>query len=433
MLMTVLDLMITAYQGILLIHVIRRQFEQRQHSFVYEVISVIAFVAFFAIIQYLSIPVPEVFVAIIPFLYMKTTSHVRGITCGLWTILDVFLLLGTLTLVSGFFDMQIDMSGNVLVATDEIRVIYYFAGTAAVTVVFNIAARFSKVTNVISRIETLLFILTLLLSLFINECFFHARLTGNEDVSLLYGSACSFAVMILTMILYERLTETIKKKRQIELTAQTAQLVTEHQEELKSIYTHMLSEQHDLRHRVAAAEEILSSTIISPEQHREVLSLLSSPCQPWMPFTGCIAVDAIIKAKLTVMEKENISFELHEYPLLSLPISEQNFCMLIGNLLDNAIEGVLRLPTDHVSKHIYLSFSKVWDMLFITCSNDANPEYIKRRGDDFISSKEHPERHGFGIKSIRQIVNDAGGNVDFDFRQEKFIVEIMLGDTALCS
>lgn len=65
MLMTVLDLMITAYQGILLIHVIRRQFEQRQHSFVYEVISVIAFVAFFAIIQYLSIPVPEVFVAIV--------------------------------------------------------------------------------------------------------------------------------------------------------------------------------------------------------------------------------------------------------------------------------------------------------------------------------------------------------------------------------
>lgn len=433
MLMTVLDLLITAYQGILLTHVIRRQFEQRKHSFIYEVIHIFAFIAFFAIIQYLFIPVPEVFVIVIPFLYMKTTSHARNIACLLWAILDVFLLLGTLTLVSGFFDMQIDMNGTVLNASDETRVIYYFVGTAAVTVVFNIAARVSKATNVISRIETLLFIITLLLSLFINECFFHARLTGNEDKSLLFGSACSFAVMILTMILYERLTETTRKKRHIELSAQTAQLVTEHQEELKSIYTHMLSEQHDLRHRVAAAEEILSSAIINPEQHREILSLLSSTYQPHIPLTGCIAVDAIIKAKLTVMEKASISFEIHEYPLLPLPISEQNLCMLIGNLLDNAIEGVLRLPTDHNSRHIDLSFSKVWDMLFISCSNDANPEYIKRRGDDFVSSKEHPERHGFGIKSIRQIVDDAGGNIDFYFRQEKFIVEIMLGGNPSCS
>lgn len=234
------------------------------------------------------------------------------------------------------------------------------------------------------------------------------------------------------MVLYDRLTEATQRKRQMELAAQTAQLVAEHQEELKSIYTYMLAEQHDLRHRVAAAEEILSSGNISPDQRTEALELLKTSEQPRLFVTGCIAVDAILKAKLTVMENAGISFELNEYPLLPLPISEQDFCMLLGNLLDNAIEGVMRLPAACSSRNIRLSFSKVWDMLFITCVNDANPETIKQKGNEYISSKEHPERHGFGLKSLKKIVEDAGGNIDIEIKQNKFSVEIMLGGTKSC-
>lgn len=429
MLMIALDLLITAYQGSLLIHVIKCQFRQKPHSFLYEVVSVCAFVGFFAIIQYLNFPIPEVYVAIILFLYIKLTSQQRFFVCALWTILDVFLLLGTLTLVSGLFDLQIDINGNVLEGSTETRIIYYFVGTAAVTVVLNIAAKFSRTANVISQIETFLFILTLLLSFIINECYFYARLSGNENISLLIGSACSFSVMILTMVLYERLTEATKKKHQMELAAQTAQLVSEHQEELKSIYMNMLAEQHDLRHRIAAAEEILTNSItISREQHEEALSLLTYRDPPRLYFTGCIAVDAIIKAKLTAIENVGGSFELIECPLPPLPISEQNFCMLLGNLLDNAIEGISRLPSTCTSRHIRLSFSKIWNILFVSCVNDADSRSISKQGDDFVSSKEHPERHGFGIKSMKKIVQDAGGNIDFDFKHDKFIVEIMFGE-----
>lgn len=432
MLMIALDLLVTAYQGILLAYTIKRQFERFHSSAIYDAAFVVAFVSFFAVIQYLNIPIPEFCVTLILFLYMKVASRERSIVCALWSILDVFLLLGTLTLVSGLFDLQITLNGNVLEATEETRIIYFFVGSAAVTVVLNIAAKFSKAANIISKTETILFIFTLLLCFLINECFFLARLSGHADASLLIGSACSFAVMVLTMVLYDRLTEATQRKRQMELAAQTAQLVAEHQEELKSIYTYMLAEQHDLRHRVAAAEEILSSGNISPDQRTEALELLKTSEQPRLFVTGCIAVDAILKAKLTVMENAGISFELNEYPLLPLPISEQDFCMLLGNLLDNAIEGVMRLPAACSSRNIRLSFSKVWDMLFITCVNDANPETIKQKGNDFISSKEHPERHGFGLKSLKKIVEDAGGNIDIEIKQNKFSVEIMLGGTKSC-
>lgn len=101
-------------------------------------------------IQYLHLPIPDSLAILIPFLYIKCTSHERLMTCVLWTLLDGFLFLGTLTLVSSLFDIQIGVNGGVLAASDETQMIYNFAGNAALTVVFNIAARFGKVDHIIS-------------------------------------------------------------------------------------------------------------------------------------------------------------------------------------------------------------------------------------------------------------------------------------------
>lgn len=432
MLMIALDLLLTIYQGALLIYVMKKQFVQRPHSILYEVSGILSFTFFLLLIQYLHLPIPDSLAILIPFLYIKCTSHERLMTCVLWTLLDGFLFLGTLTLVSSLFDIQIGVNGGVLAASDETQMIYNFAGNAALTVVFNIAARFGKVDHIISFKETFLFILMLLLCFMMNECFFIARLSGHEGNVLLIGSACSFVVMILTMVLYERLTETTRKQRQSELEAQTARLVTEHQEELKGIYKNMLAEQHDLRHRVAAAEEMLSSAMINDEDRRHVLELLKKSDHPKPFITGNVAVDAILKAKSTVMENAGIAFEFVEYSLTSLPISEQNFCMLLGNLLDNAIEGVMRLPASSSSRGIRLAFSKVWSMLFITCTNDVDETKLKRCGEDFLTTKEHPELHGFGTKSMKKIVAESGGTIEFEVGQGKFTVHIMLAGSAPC-
>ena len=432
MIMIALDLLLSCYQGILLIYLLRKQFSQVSHSFLYEFFSVLAIVIYFSIIQYFHISIPDTLVLFIPLIYIKLTSDESWISCVLWTVLDDLLFIGTLTLVSGLFNIQIGLNGSVLSASKETIMFYSISSNAILTVVSNVAARFGKAENIISRKETSLFILMLVLCLVVNECFFSARLLENEHNILLIGSACSFAVMILIMVLYERLTETTRKQRMAELEAQTTQIVAQHQDELKSIYKNMLAEQHDLYHRVTAVEELLSSSKIAEIDRRQVLSMLKKTDQPDLIITGNIAVDAILKAKSTIMKNAGITFEFVEYPLNPLPISERSFCMLLGNLLDNAIEGVMRLPASNPTRTIYLSFSKVWEMLFISCTNDADEKKIKRCGSEFVSTKEHPELHGFGTKSMKKIVSDAGGTIDFNIEHGKFSVEIMLGGDASC-
>ena len=432
MIMIALDLLLSCYQGILLIYLLRKQFSQVSHSFLYEFFSVLAIVIYFSIIQYFHISIPDNLVLFIPLIYIKLTSDESWISCVLWTVLDGLLFIGTLTLVSGLFNIQIGLNGSVLSASKETIMFYSISSNAILTVVSNVAARFGKAENIISRKETSLFILMLVLCLVVNECFFSARLLENEHNILLIGSACSFAVMILIMVLYEQLTETTRKQRIVELEAQTTQIVAQHQDELKSIYKNMLAEQHDLYHRVTAVEELLSSSKIAEIDRRQVLSMLKKTDQPDLIITGNIAVDAILKAKSTIMKNAGITFEFVEYPLNPLPISERSFCMLLGNLLDNAIEGVMRLPASNPTRTIYLSFSKVWEMLFISCTNDADEKKIKRCGSEFVSTKEHPELHGFGTKSMKKIVSDAGGTIDFNIEHGKFSVEIMLGGDASC-
>ncbi len=427
MLMTLFDLLMTAYQGSLTVYALKTQTSQQPHHLLGEAAAVMAYVLFYVIIQSFHLPVPEALSAVIFFVYAKLTSDESLLRCIFWAVLDTFLSLGTLTLVSSMFDMQIAMNGNVLSASEDAVIIYYFVGNAAVTVVMSITIRLSRAAHEPPRKEMPLFVAMLAILFIINECFFVARLSGHADPSLLLGAFCAFAGMLLVMVLYERLTALNSKQRQAERAAQTAQLVAEHQEELKGIYQHMLAVQHDLRHCMAAAEEMLSSPDLSAAQRHEALSLLQSPSQPRLFFTGCLAVDALLRAKTIIMENAGISFALAEQPLTPLPIPERDFCMLLGNLLDNAIEGVLRLPAHSPSRKIRLSFSRIWDVLLITCVNDAHLASIKRRGDTFLSSKDRSELHGFGIQSMRGTVEKAGGSIEFHVGRDQFTVEIMLG------
>lgn len=432
MLTVIFDIIMSAYQGIILTYTLKRQFVQKAHSCLYEICCVLLIVLYLATIQYLKFPLPDSLLFLIPLVYILLTSQEKFLTCALWVTLDGFLFMGSLTLVSSLFDIQIGMNGSVITASTETMVIYSFVGNAALTVVLNIAARTNKVRSIIAQKEMLLFLIMLALCFVINECFFVARLSGDEQLALLVGCICSFVLMILTMILYERMTVAAKKQRQTELAAQTFQLISEHQDELKSIYKNMLAEQHDLRHRIAAAEELLKTEAIAEELKHHVLGLLNNKEQIRVFLTGNIAVDAILRAKSAVMDNAGIAFEFIEYPLEPLPISEQDFCMLLGNLLDNAIEGVMRLPATAPSRHVRLSFSRVWNMLFITCANDANTTKIKQQGDVFRSTKSNPEFHGFGTENMKSIVNRAGGTIEFEVSHNLFTVQIMLGGEVPC-
>lgn len=126
------------------------------------------------------------------------------------------------------------------------------------------------------------------------------------------------------------------------------------------------------------------------------------------------------------MDKCNIRFEYQPYPLNELPIDESIFCVVLSNLLDNAIEGINRMNDSEHEHVIQLKFARSWDVFFITCNNDMTPDSIHRVGTRFLSSKKEGVGHGFGVENIKKIVNEANGQCKFITQEQIFHVEIIL-------
>ncbi len=103
--------------------------------------------------------------------------------------------------------------------------------------------------------------------------------------------------------------------------------------------------------------------------------------------------------------------------------------MLLANILDNAIEGVLRIPgkeQEDSRGEIILTMNRNWNNFLIQCINDYDKTQVQQEDGVFLSSKDSPEVHGIGTRSIRKIVSDAGGLVDFSMGETQFTVDIIL-------
>ena len=82
------------------------------------------------------------------------------------------------------------------------------------------------------------------------------------------------------------------------------------------------------------------------------------------------------------------------------PLEEKDICVLLGNLLDNAIEA-----SETVKNHdawIRVKLEKAGYLFFIEISNSCEkvPEIID---GEILTTKREKEFHGYGLKSVKRI------------------------------
>lgn len=221
------------------------------------------------------------------------------------------------------------------------------------------------------------------------------------------------------------MTQTVQKENAAQIALKQAQLTKEHQQALQDMYSDMLARQHDFKHQLQAIEQLIQQ---QPPQAAEYLAKFKEKINERNTFvTGSIAVDALLTAKMLACKNKCIDFELSQCPLTALPICEVDFCAIVGNLLDNAMEGALRIKDAQTPKWIHLSFQRVWNTFSIRCENTMAPSTINRRGKRFLTSKvKSSAPHGFGIPNIESIAQKAEGFCSFETKDCIFIATVTL-------
>ena len=137
--------------------------------------------------------------------------------------------------------------------------------------------------------------------------------------------------------------------------------------------------------------------------------------------TGNVSVDAILNAKLSLVLKQGIDLNFKATAPKNLTVSDIDLCVILGNLIDNAMESCEKVEEGGRFLRLYIGVLK--QQLYISISN-ATAETVRTIDSAYISAKRG--NHGHGLKRIDRVVEKYGGYVNRQNEPGVFATEVLL-------
>ena len=105
-------------------------------------------------------------------------------------------------------------------------------------------------------------------------------------------------------------------------------------------------------------------------------------------------------------------------------MQEADISVLFGNLLDNAIEATEKI-FDPDERWIKIFGERKGKLFVLNISNPVG-EPLQFRGEELVTSKADKKLHGYGIQSIRRIVEKYHGEVEVTEQKGIFLLTFVL-------
>ncbi len=199
------------------------------------------------------------------------------------------------------------------------------------------------------------------------------------------------------------------------------ELVNRHYDEVEIMYRKMRAWRHDYHNHIQALKVHLKMK--QYDQMEKYLDALDHDLTSvdTVLRTGNVMVDAILNSKLSLIAEKKIKVDATACVPQQVSIAGIDLSVLIGNLLDNAIEACMQLPEEKRFIRIYIDIVK--KQLYLSVTNSRKGK-APRIGSQFISEKSG--NHGFGLVGIDRIVNKYQGFVNRQTEDDLFATEILL-------
>ena len=394
---------------------------------------IVSIAGFFTLYLFWDIQIPDTLVFIFPMIYGFIVSKKKKLLVLYWTFVLAILFLSTINLAYHIFMSFPSMPYEVLMNSGFGRLCFVLITNIGLGVIVLLTSQFGYDAENLNWSVLLLFCLMLCSLFLLEEVVYHLQTrlafeNYGQDYPFFLAYICVFACTLLTILFFSLVSTSAAKELHYKAEIKFLEFSKQHFLEIEKIYKDLHIRQHDFKQHIQVLETLIQSnaTPHAQEYLTEYHLCETSSTQPI--FSGCFSLDALISAKYLTMKENNILFEYTPYLETELPISAVEFCTIVGNVLDNAIEGILRINNNKEEKRIKLSFVHTRSMLYIYCSNPCNELSIRRRNNTWLSSKENDgiTLHSIGVNSINRIVDKNGGRCTFEVHNSTFYVRIVL-------
>ena len=212
----------------------------------------------------------------------------------------------------------------------------------------------------------------------------------------------------------------MRKKTYLKLVEYQTEQSEKHLNEVRSIHKEMRGYKHDFHHHL----QTLKGQLEAGEVDRALTYIEQLDSQlmnvDTLLKTGNVSLDAILSAKIAQAKAENIAVTVKANVPDKLAISDLELSIIIGNLLDNAIEAC---STVNGERFIRIFISMKGTMLYFSMLNTAGAKK-KKTGSLFMTHKNGV--HGFGLRRAEAILEDHGGWVKYNSENGAFTSEFLV-------
>ena len=168
------------------------------------------------------------------------------------------------------------------------------------------------------------------------------------------------------------------------------------------------------------------------QQKQEYIDGIESKLDIYQSYykTGNTFLDNLLHAKRLEALEKKIEFKVFADFTPFKRVKNEDLCVIVSNIIDNALRECQLMKADNpkIECLVQLKARKIKGFLSIICENSLRESQAEAlRGNSVMeTSKEDKKNHGFGVKNIRRVVREYGGEVSFNVVDDMFSVSILI-------
>lgn len=172
---------------------------------------------------------------------------------------------------------------------------------------------------------------------------------------------------------------------------------------------------HDLKH------QLLNIQSIDKDYAKEVEKVISNYDNEYTYKRESLNI--ILQEKNIICKKNQIELNvLIDENCLNF-IKDSDLYSLLGNVLDNAIESLLKIQNKN-ERLIILRIKETKGIIFIKETNPFSIDLQKDNRGNILTIKDDKANHGYGLKSIKMITEKYNGTMNIDTSNSNFIITL---------
>ena len=299
----------------------------------------------------------------------------------------------------------------------SILLIVYVIIYTIVFVIFN--ERINKDEAKISNFSIVLISgLILLIDIIINSIIIYSDKFKGKEVSIII---CVYNILCCLMVLFLLFNILNIKQLKTELTI-TSQLLNKAEEQYKQNKENVdliNIKCHDLKHQIRNFGNKANISNETVKELENIINIYDSNIK-----TNNDALDLILTEKSLLCQKKNINLKCFADCSKLNFITEADLYSLFGNMIDNAIEAVTKIE-DVNKRSISLIVRNALSCTSIFISNYYEGKIILDNNGMPKTTKLNNGYHGYGLKSIKLIVDKYDGDFKIDIKDSIFMIQIL--------